>query len=96
MGPIEALLLLVVVGAFAFIGLSIWAIVDAAQRPPEQFPRWTQTGTSNKTTWIIGLVVGWVIGLGWVVAIVYLMVVRKKMGPIVRTEAPPPPAVPPA
>ena len=74
----------------------IWAIVDIIQRPPERFPRWSKAGTSDKTGWIIALVVGWVIGLGWLVAIVYLIVVRRKMGPATQGASVPPPTPPPS
>ena len=91
----ELALAILILSIFVVLGLTIWAFVDAIQRPAEQFPRWTKAGTSDKTVWIVGMVVAWVIGLGWVVAIVYLFVVRKKMGPIVWNQAGPPPAAPP-
>jgi hypothetical protein len=91
-GPIEVLFL-PIVGLFLIP--TIWAIVDLIQRPAEQFPRFAKTGTSDKTGWIVGLVVAWLIGLGWLVAIAYLIVVRKRMGPVRSGRAPgEPPSVP--
>jgi len=79
-GSAEVLLIAIMVGLF-FIP-TIWAIVDLINRPPEQFPRFAKAGSSDKTGWIVALVVGWFIGLGWIVAVVYLIMVRKKMGPV--------------
>jgi hypothetical protein len=90
----EFLLVILILAVFTVIGLWIWAVVDVIQRPPEQFPRWTKAGTSDKTGWIVALIVGWVIGLGWLVGITYLIVVRRRMGPIARGEAGPPPMTP--
>ena len=81
-------LLLVFVGAF------VWALVDAIRRPESQYPN-----GQGKTVWVVGLIVGWIVALGWLVGIAYLIVVRKKMGPVRSTpsgapplsDAPPPP-----
>jgi hypothetical protein len=90
MGPIELIVIVLVLVP------TIMAIADLVQRPPEQFPRYAKAGKSDKTGWIIALVVGWWIALGWLVAIVYLIVVRKKMGPVVKdVSGPPADAAPP-
>jgi len=91
MAGVGALLVLIVIGG---LGATVWAIVDLIQRPPEQFPR-AIAGKSDKTGWIIGLVVGWILGLGWLVAIVYLIVVRKKMGPVAKGPSTSPPMASP-
>jgi hypothetical protein len=85
-GPAEVLLIAIMVGLFLIP--TIWAIVDLIQRPAEQFPRFAKAGTSDKTGWIVALIVGWFIGLGWIVAIVYLIIVRRKMGPVRSGPAP--------
>ena len=78
------------------LSLTIWAVIDLIQRPQEQFPRYTKAGKSDKTSWIIVLVVAWFLGLGGIMAIVYLIVVRKKMGPVVHdTSRSPADAAPP-
>jgi hypothetical protein len=85
-GPAEYLFFPIVVGLFLIP--AIYAIVDLIKRPPEQFPRFAKAGTSDKTGWIVALIVGWLIGLGWIVAIVYLIIVRRKMGPVRSGPAP--------
>jgi len=89
-GPFEVVLIVAV-----FLAPTIWAIVDLIKRPPEQFPRFAKAGTSDKTGWVVALVVGWLFGLGFIVAVVYLIMVRKKMGPVRSGPATsPPPGVP--
>jgi hypothetical protein len=78
-GPLE-LLFVIVIGLFLIP--TIYAIVDLIKRPPEQFPRFAKAGTSDKTGWIIALVVGWLLGVGFLVAVAYLIFVRRKMGPV--------------
>jgi hypothetical protein len=92
LGPIE-LIFVLVVGLFLIS--TVIAVVDLVQRPPEQFPRWSKAGKSDKTGWIVALIVGWMIGMGWVVAIVYFFLVRRKMGPVVKGATGSPPAMPP-
>jgi hypothetical protein len=68
---------LVVIGLLllASLGLSIWTVIDAARRP-----RWQLT-VGQKTLWIVGMVLGWV--LLWpfaaATAVFYLLVVRKRL-----------------
>lgn len=61
-----------IIGAVSLIGLIlwIWAMVDVFKR---EF-----ANPSDKTTWLIVLIVGFVIGLAWLAAIIYLIVGRKK------------------
>ncbi|MCZ7529888.1 MAG: hypothetical protein M5U31_05835 [Acidimicrobiia bacterium] len=40
----------------------IWGLVDAIQR--------------GQTGWWVGMIVGWIFALGWLVAIIYLLAVR--------------------
>ena len=85
-GPVELLFLPIVVGLFLIP--TIYAIVDLIKRPPEQFPRFAKAGTSDKTGWIAALVVGWLLGLGFLVAIAYLIIVRRRMGSVRPGPAP--------
>lgn len=69
---------------FALVGFVIWlwAIIDCAKR---QF-----TNPADRTTWLIVLIVGFLFGISLIVAIIYLIVGRKK-GEIPGAAAPPPP-----
>lgn len=62
-------IVLVLVGIVGLI-LWIWSIVDCSKRQFEN--------PSNKTTWLIVLIVGFVVGLSLIVAIVYLVAARKQ------------------
>ncbi len=93
-GMVEQALLIVLPVVAVFLVPTLWAIIDLIHRRPEQFPRFARTGASDKTGWIIALVVGWLIGLGWLVAIVYLIVVRRKMGPVQADTSAAPPGLP--
>ena len=74
LGPIEVVIILVV-AAVALV-LPIWAIVDAVSRPDAV---WAATG-QNKTLWIVLIVVLTVLcGVGWIVALVYLLSIRPKL-----------------
>ena len=53
----------------------IWAVVDAANRPAVAF----YGAGSNKTAWIVVLVVSWFIGLGFFLGGSYLLFARKKL-----------------
>ncbi|HEY5886211.1 MAG TPA: hypothetical protein VIT24_00730 [Acidimicrobiales bacterium] len=70
-GP-ELIILLMIPLLVATIGLTIWALVDSGQR--------------GQTGWLIGIIVAWVFGLGWLVAVIYLLAVRPGL---VRAERPP-------
>ena len=59
----------------ASLVLVMWAVTDAARRPSDQLP------VRNKTAWIVGSAVGWLLFgiVGAAVAVVYLMGPRKRM-----------------
>ncbi len=65
---------------FALIALTLFvfwiiAIVDCAQRKNEEFPNASE---SSKTTWLVILLVSWVVGLSGVAGLVYYFMVIKK------------------
>lgn len=62
----------IVVVLLALLGLIlwIWAIIDVSKR---QF-----ANPSDKTTWLIVLIVGFILGLHLIAAAIYLIVGRKK------------------
>ena len=72
-GAPELIILAMIPLIVATIGLTIWALVDSGQR--------------GQTGWLIGIIVGWVFGLGWLVAVIYLLAIRPGL---VRAERPPP------
>jgi hypothetical protein len=53
LGAPELIILVMIPLIVATIGLTIWALVDSGQR--------------GQTGWLIGIIVGWVFGLGWLV-----------------------------
>jgi hypothetical protein len=62
-GSGSMLLGLVASGLFiAAMVVTIWAFVDAIQR--------------SQTAWWVGILVGWVFALGWLVALIYLLAIR--------------------
>ncbi len=71
------------------LGLTIWALVDAAGRPDEAWQRAGQT----RVLWIVLLAVGLVFCLlGLIVAAIYLLSIRPQL---VRAVGGPPPPYPP-
>jgi hypothetical protein len=54
----------------ASVGVWVWMLVDACQRPEWAY---NQTG-SNKTMWIVLIAV-----LGWIAALIYLFAIRPKV-----------------
>ena len=62
--PGSGSMLLGLVAPLLILGVvvTIWALVDAIQR--------------NQTGWWVGMLVGWLFGLGWLVALIYLLVIR--------------------
>jgi hypothetical protein len=52
--------LIILLLVIPFIALTIWAAVEA--------------GRNGDTGWLIGILGGWFFGVGWIVAIVYLVV----------------------
>jgi hypothetical protein len=65
-----------ILGLLALVPI-VWAVVDVVRRPPWQYP------TSRKVLWVATLVVGWVVlwPLALTVALVHLLVVRKRLPP---------------
>ncbi len=60
----------------AALGITIWGVVDALQRPDAAW----QAAGQNKTTWVVLMIVlAFLCGLGWVVALVYLLSIRPKL-----------------
>lgn len=51
--------------AVLFLAATIWGLVDAITR--------------HQTGWWVGILVGWLFGLGWLVAIIYLLAIRPKL-----------------
>ena len=71
-GP-DLLVALVVVACA--VAVPIWAIVDAARRPKAAF----YGAGSNKTAWIVVIVVAWFFGVGFFLGGFYLLVTRSKV-----------------
>jgi len=68
---------IIVLLGFAVLAFDVWMLVDAIQRPPEQYP-----SPDQKTVWIIGLIVGLATAFpAIIVAIAYYVIVRKPAGP---------------
>jgi hypothetical protein len=51
--------IVVSIAVVLFIGITIWGIIEAARQ--------------GETGWLIAILVGWLVGLGWVVAIAFLV-----------------------
>ena len=66
---------LMLVVLFCAVAVPIWAIVDAANRPTAAF----HGAGSNKTAWIVVIVVAWLIGLGFFLGGFYLLFTRPKV-----------------
>ena len=70
-GPFEGLVILIALAGTVFV---IWMLIDAISRRPEDYP-----SPGSKGGWIAGLIVGLILGfgfLGLIVAIAYLFVVK--------------------
>ena len=52
--------LIILVVVFLFIALTVWGLVEA--------------GRNGDTGWLFGILGGWLLGVGWIVAIVYLVI----------------------
>src|SRR4051812_6931326 len=74
-GAPELLIILILLVALGGVVSSIWALIDAAMRPAWAF----QGAGQNKTGWIIGLSVSWLLCLGWIPAWVYLLAIRSRL-----------------
>jgi hypothetical protein len=68
-------LLIALVALFLFLAVPIWSLIDAAGRPAVAF----YAAGSNKTAWIVVLVVALVLGFGWLLGGFYLLVTRPKV-----------------
>ena len=68
-------LFVVAIVALCAVVVPIWAIVDAASRPAVAF----YGAGSNKTTWIVVIVVAWLMGLGFFLGGFYLLFTRPKV-----------------
>lgn len=62
--------IVIIIASLIGLILWIWAIIDVSKR---QFQN-----PSDKTTWLIVLIVGFVVGLTLIAAIIYLIAGRKK------------------
>lgn len=67
--------LFVVLVLLCAVVVPIWAVVDAASRPAVAF----YGAGSNKTAWIIVIVVSWFFGLAFFLGGYYLLFTRKKL-----------------
>ena len=90
-GAAEGAVALFILVAFALLAFVVWMLVDAIQRPPEEYP-----APEQKTWWIVGLIVGLATSFpALIVALAYYIVVRRPRGAPNRTgggaPAPPPP-----
>ena len=68
-------LFVVLVILFCAVAVPIWAIVDAANRSAVAF----YGAGSNKTTWIVVIVVAWLIGMGFFLGGFYVLFSRPKV-----------------
>ena len=57
------------------VAVPIWAIVDAANRPATAF----YGAGSNRTAWIVVIVIAWLIGFGFFLGGFYLLFTRPKV-----------------
>ena len=72
MGP-DLLIALAVL--FLFLAVPIWSIVDAVSRPAVAF----YSAGSNRTAWIVVLVVALLLSFGWLLGGYYLLFTRRKL-----------------
>jgi zinc ribbon protein len=73
-GRPEALFGVFIIIALLVLGFTVWMLIDAITRSPEDF-----SSPNAKTGWIVGLALGLVIGFpGLIVALAYLFTVRAR------------------
>jgi RsiW-degrading membrane proteinase PrsW (M82 family) len=68
-------LLIALLILFLGVGVPVWALVDAASRPPVAF----YGAGSNKTAWIAVIVVAFFLGVGLLLGGFYLCFTRPKL-----------------
>ena len=68
-------LLIVLVILACAVAVPIWAIVDVASRPKVAF----YGAGSNKTAWIVVIVIAWLFGFGFFLGGFYLLFTRPKV-----------------
>jgi hypothetical protein len=68
-------LLVVLLVLLLGVGVPLWAVADAASRPPVAF----YSAGSNKVAWIAVLVVAFLIGIGFLLGGFYLLFTRPKV-----------------
>jgi hypothetical protein len=68
-------LFVVLVVLLCAVAVPVWAIVDAANRPAMAF----HGAGSNKTAWIVVIVIAWLIGVGFFLGGFYLLFTRPKV-----------------
>ena len=73
-GPTELVLIVFLVIPLGLV-FPIWGIVDAAGRPDAAWARAEQ----SKTLWIVLQAVGMLVCFGWILAVIYLAVIRPKV-----------------
>lgn len=76
-----AILIFACAGLILAVGLALFVfwvlmIVDCFQRENDEFPNATE---NTKTVWIVILLVSWLAGLYWLAAVLYYVLVKKKM-----------------
>ncbi len=76
LGPVEGLFFLFAM-AFAIVplGLVAWGVIDAMNRPDEEFTAIGQT----KTLWVLLMALGAFTGIGVIFSIYYLAATRPKL-----------------
>ena len=59
--------LIIILMIFGLIAITIAGLIRAGQ--------------NGDTGWLVGIIAGWFVGLGWAVAIIYLLLVAPRKGP---------------
>ncbi len=68
------ILVAVIIGLIVF-AFWLWMLIDAATRTEESYKK---VGTGEKILWVLALIFSMFFGLGWLAAILYYFIVRKK------------------
>ena len=72
-GPSAGLVILLVLFSIFSVVFKVWMLVDAVQRPVEDF-----RSPETRTWWIVGLAVGFLLSVvGFVIAVAYYVSVRR-------------------